>query len=162
MKVFPMRLRCWRMQLHRGDVIKDFFHLIGGDDEVADGLTMETRNESLSYEAALLADAIAKVNADSAETVSPKVHRNQVRQLKRIRGSKFAFSNEKNEEIRAAARQEARLLEERFHLQLPEPVLPDIGELWGSSTVDDIAHVLRDLTVENANLRAKLKNLRKS
>lgn len=142
-------------KLYRGDVVKDFARLIGMEDSVIDKIAVDLRNESLSCEAALLADAIAKARSTSSAPMKRELRRKLVKYLTSIRGSKFAFSDERNAEIMEAASEEAQILAERFGVELSEPALPRLGELWSDETVEDMARLVHDLVAENLALKRK-------
>ncbi len=153
-----------RALLHRGDVVRDFLKVIGISDADADIFSTHIHNESLSQEGALLADAIARLydSATAEEKLESRLlyAKDLNSKLMRIRGSKFALDAAQSAIVREATAAEAARLRRDFGLALPEPHLPEIGEMWQPETVDDIARLIHDLSLENAKLRQKVVKLR--
>lgn len=147
-----------RAQLYRANVVADFLKVVGVKDALLDQILLSFKNESLSYEAAMLSDISSQRVSDKAAPIDAATHKAFIGSVKGIRGGKFALSKAQNEALLEAAKPEVKTLKDRFGIELPEPDLPQLGALWGDQTIKDIAGVIHGLIASNQEMQKKLNN----
>ncbi len=153
-------------QLLNGDIVDDFCATIDLPHDVSDRIDRIRINESLSLEAALIADAIAE-DLPLADNGQLNTQRSRLLQpaLLRISGRAFALPQEVLDPLEPVFEAEVAYVQERFGINLQPPDLPEPAdeEAWSDDTRRDIGlqlnrlgGMVEDLRRQNALLTATL------
>lgn len=147
-------------QLIGGDVVQDFFHAIGHE-ALASRISAERTNESLSFEAFQLAEALGAALPDE-QGMNKRRAAGMQKILQQIGGAKFGVSAETLAASEAAYAGTLAELEAKFGLRFNAPTTRISAPVWGEETCRDIALLLNDLKAENDRLRKRLARIEAS
>ena len=144
-----------RSLLVNGDIVDDFCATVGIPKDIAGQLERTTANESLSMEAALLANAVSRGNRMFVEG---EINADRIKKNPAIgiRGARFRLPKSVIDCIRDDAAREVAYVKERFGIDLPAPIELDEAsrsELWSNETINDIGDRLRELATESLQWR---------
>ncbi|MGQ3488943.1 hypothetical protein [Roseovarius pacificus] len=147
-----------RHQMLNGDVVDDFFGLMGRSDVLNHLERGLKTNESLSREAATIANALNELVLNCSEAEPTILRASKIQHsLMKIGGSKFIPPAHFVEESRKIARDELFKLKEYFGVVLPDvqETQPDAipGHSFSTDAIKDIAIILNQLHLENDRLR---------
>jgi len=137
-----------RETLVKGDVIDDFAATVGMPAELVAGLKRAHGNESLSMEATLIANAVAK-DLPRAKRRKWNPGRSRVFEisLQHISGQKFSLPPAILEPVECDIEDEANYVRNRFGLTMKPPVTSaiDPADLWKTGTLRDIGLLINRL-----------------
>ncbi len=128
--------------------------------EAIAGLEIAKANSSLSYEAFLLASALAaalpeedgKMRTDRANAMDHI--------LEKIRGAKFGVSAEVMAQAEEVYAEDIAALEAQFGLRFSRPQTVVSAPVWGPETLTDIVQRMDRIQLENEYYRRVVKDLR--
>jgi hypothetical protein len=145
-----------RAVLYKGDVRLDFLNKIGFPDryEGEINLSKDVTNESLSAEALMIADAMAKSLPGLAH--NNLFFRRYDSFLSAIEGAPIRLSQYEKELVMTASRPHLEYLQKTFDMELIEPEKKSTGEveLFSRSTIKSLALELRRLIDYNTKIAA--------
>ena len=133
-----------------GDVVKDFLTVTGLAEEAVTKIRTVQANQSLSYEAVLIASALQKSNPALSQG------RGRLDYLSRIPGQPFTLPDWWLDGQLELAQSDLSYLREDFELELKAPSRPesiDMSRLWGPATIRAVAEGL-SLVSAHADLQA--------